>query len=193
MNFVVHPQVVQTAHLYGCAAAKQGKFLAYKHAFWEKGFDAYAASGGRDKSSMGEGNILQFAPSIGLDVNRLKADAHSPACTQRLAEDAAELAKFHVSGTPGFFINGTFVGGGIPKEAFKQIIDQKLELAKKSGLQGAAYYQQEIEGKGLHEFRSKADARKEAEAAAEAAASGSGSDAGSAAGSAAGSGGAEKP
>jgi protein-disulfide isomerase len=158
MNFVVHPQVVQTAHLYGCAAAKQGKFLEYKHAFWDKGFDAYAASGGRDKSSMGEDNILKFTGELGFDTDKLKADAHSDACTKRLSDDENEMRKFHVNGTPGFFINGKFIGGGIPKEAFKKIIDEKLEIAEKSGVSGAEYYQKEIMGKGVHQFRSKHDA-----------------------------------
>ena len=31
-NMVVHPQVVTRAHLAGCAAGKQGKFIAYKEA-----------------------------------------------------------------------------------------------------------------------------------------------------------------
>jgi len=158
LNFVVHPQVVQTAHLYGCAAAMQGKFAEYKNAFWEKGFDAYAASGGRDKSTMGEDNILKFSGELGLNIDKLKADAHSDACTKRLADDQNLLGKFQVHGTPGFFINGKFIGGGIPKEAFKQIIDEKLAIAEKSGVSGAEYYDKEIMGKGVHQFRSKRDA-----------------------------------
>ncbi len=39
------------------------------------------------------------------------------------------------------------------------MIDAKLALAAKSGLTGAAYYTREIEGKGLHAFRSKADGK----------------------------------
>jgi hypothetical protein len=155
MNLVVHPQQVLVAHHYGCAAAKQKKFLPFMNAFWEKGFGPYASSGGRDLSSLGEDNILKFAPAIGLDVGRLKTDANSDACKQRVAADMAELDKFKVNGTPGFFINGKFVGGGIPKDAFKQIIDEKLALAAKSGLSGAAYYDQEIAAKGLKKFRSK--------------------------------------
>ena len=160
MNMVVHPDVVQMAHQYGCAAAKQKKFAEYKHAFWDKGFGAYAASGGRDKTSMGEEGILKFAPAVGLDVQKLKADANSGECKARVDQDEAELKKFRVNGTPGFFINGQFVGGGIPKEAFKQIIDQKLAIAEKSGVSGADYYEKEIMGKGVHEFRSKRDAAK---------------------------------
>jgi DSBA-like thioredoxin domain-containing protein len=164
MNMVVHPDVVQLAHQYTCAAAKQKKFLEYKHAFWEKSFGAYAASGGKDRASLGEGAILQYAPSFGADPAKLKTDANSAECKQRVAEDMAELAKFHVNGTPAFFINGKHIGGGIPKEAFKQIIAEKLAIAEASKVPGAEYYAKEIMGKGVHEFRSKRDAAKAAPA-----------------------------
>lgn len=157
MNMIVHPQIVQDAHLLGCAAAKQKKFLEYKHAFWDKAWGAYAASGGKDKSSMAEEGLLKMAGEIGLDTDKLKADAHSPDCQKRVEADMAELAKFRVNGTPAFFINGQHVGGGIPKDAFKTIIDQKLKIAEASGVGGADYYEKEIRGKGVPQFRSKKD------------------------------------
>jgi hypothetical protein len=79
-------------------------------------------------------------------VNRLQADM--PSCREVIAADEEELRKFKVSGTPAFFINGEFIGGGIPKDAFKQFIDRKLDIAARSGVPGAAYYDQEIRGKG---------------------------------------------
>lgn len=152
MNMVVHPQQVQMAHQYGCAAAKQNKFLEFKEAFWKKAFDAYVAN--RDVTALGADNILKFAPDLKLDVKRLKTDAESLACKQRVDEDMAELSRFHVTGTPSFFINGKFIGGGIPKEALEQLIDDKLKIAQASGVPGTDYYKLEIMGKGVHEFRS---------------------------------------
>jgi protein-disulfide isomerase len=160
MNMVVHPQVVQDAHLLGCAAAKQKRFLEYKHMFWDKAWGAYAASGGKDKSSMSEEGLLKMAGEAGFDAQKLKADAHSPECQQRLEGDMAELAKFRVNGTPAFFINGQHVGGGIPKDAFKTIIEEKLKIAEKSGVSGAEYYEKEIRGKGVPQFRSKKEGQK---------------------------------
>jgi len=46
---------VTVAHKAGCAAAKQGKFVPFKNAFWEKAFGPYAAQ--RDQSKLGEANI----------------------------------------------------------------------------------------------------------------------------------------
>lgn len=159
MNMVVHPDTVQLAHQYGCAAAKQKKFLEYKRAFWEKGFGPYKASGGADKSSLGEANILAFAKDLKLDVKKLQADANSAECKKRVDDDQAELAKFRVSGTPAFFINGKYIGGGIPKQAFQAVIDERLKIAEASGVPGAKYYEQEIFGKGQKTFRSVKDAR----------------------------------
>jgi protein-disulfide isomerase len=153
MNMVVHPDTVQLAHQYSCAAAKQGKFLDYMNAFWEKGFGAYGKT--RDKSLLGEENILKFTGDMGFDTQKLKADANSAECKERVAADMAELRKFNVSGTPAFFINGKHVGGGIPKDRFKVIIDERLAVAEKSGVTGAEYYDKEIRGKGVHQFKGK--------------------------------------
>ncbi len=152
---VVHPDTVQQAHLASCAAAKQGKFVPFYKAFWEKGFGPYAASRGQDRGKLGEENFMAFSKELGIDTAKLKADMGSPECAKLLADDHQELSKFRVNGTPAFFINGQFIGGGIPKEAFKQIIDEKLKIAEASGVSAAEYYDKEIMAKGEKKFRSK--------------------------------------
>ena len=152
---VVHPQQVTAAHLAGCAASKQGKFIEYYRTFWEKAFAPYAAE--RDASKLGEANIMVFAKDIGLDTAKLKADMDGADCKARLAADAQELGKFHVGSTPTFFINGIHVGGALPKESFKEIIDQRLKVAEASGVAAAEYYDKEVMGKGEKQFRSKTD------------------------------------
>ena len=143
-HMVVHPQQVMMAHVTACAAAKQGKFKAFYKAFWTNGYKPYEDQ--RDPSLLGQDNVLKIAGEVGLDVARLQADV--PACQRVIDADEEELRKFKVNGTPAFFINGEFVGGGIPKEAFKQLIDQKLAIAERSGVPAAEYYDKEIRGKG---------------------------------------------
>jgi protein-disulfide isomerase len=154
-NLVVHPQVVTDAHHAGCAAAKQGKFVEFKNAFWEKAFGPYAAQ--RDQSKLGVENIMAIAKDIGLDTEKLKADMNGPDCKAFVQADMAELAKFRVNSTPSFFINGKPINGALPKEAFKQAIDEKLKVAEASGVPGASYYDKEIMGKGEKQFRSKSN------------------------------------
>jgi len=138
-NLVVHPQVTN-AHLAGCAAGKQKKFQQFKNAWWEKAFKV---------RKMDDENLNAIAKEVGLDMNRLKADMEGD-CKAMLAADAAELQKFKVNATPAFFINGTFVGGAIPKEQFKQLIDEKLKTADGK----ADYYDSVIMATGEKQFKS---------------------------------------
>ncbi len=154
-NMVVHPQVATTAHLASCAAAKQGKYPAFKQALWTKGFDPYSAA--RDPSKLAEDNVITIAHDVGLDVEKLKTDMKSPECKQQLETDMAELAKFHVNSTPTLFVNGTHVGGALPEAQFKAMIDEKLKQVESSGVPAADYYDKEVMGKGEKKFRSKKD------------------------------------
>jgi protein-disulfide isomerase len=154
---VVHPQVVMDAHKAGCAAAKQGKFVAFKNAFWDKAFDPYAST--RDSSKLGEGNILAIARDLGLDTTRLKADMTSAECGARIEDDMQELSKFHVNATPTFFINGKILDGALPKEEFKKVIDAELKIALASGVPGADYYDKVVFARGEKQFRAKQAAK----------------------------------
>lgn len=145
-NLVVHPQVMN-AHLAGCAAGKQGKFQQFKSVFWEKGFKA---------RKMDDANIEAIAKEVGLDMNKFKADKDSQACKDLIAADQNELQKFKVNSTPAFFINGTYVGGALPKQNFKQMIDEKLKTAEGQ----PDYYDKVIMATGEKQFRSKMDPKK---------------------------------
>lgn len=155
-NMVVHPQVVTRAHLAGCAAAKQGKFPEFYKAFWEKAFEPYAAA--RDPSKLSEDAIMSWAGDIGLDKAKLKADMDSQDCQGRLEADSQELAKFQVNSTPTFFINGIHIGGALPKESFKQVIDERLKVVEASGVSPAEFYEKKVMAEGVPHFRSKAEA-----------------------------------
>jgi predicted DsbA family dithiol-disulfide isomerase len=147
-NMVVHPQVVTKAHLAGCAAAKQGKFEAFKDNWWEKAYKQH---------KFDDAAIEEVAKASGLDLAKLKTDMDSQECKDRLANDAAELQKFHTNSTPTFFVNGIHIGGALPKESFKQVIDERLRIAEASGVPAAEYYDKEVMGKGEKQFRAKAN------------------------------------
>jgi protein-disulfide isomerase len=157
-NLVVHPPA-RTAHLASCAAAKQGKYREFKDAYWEKGFAPYAQSQGKDSSTVSEDAIVAIAKGVGLDTKKLKADMASPDCEQRLANDMAQLQKFHVSATPTFFVNGKMITGALPKEDFQKLIDEQLKLVAASGVPAADYYDKVVLTKGEKQFRSRHDAK----------------------------------
>ena len=139
-NMVVHPQV-EIAHLAGCAAGKQGKFQQFKNVWWEKAFKA---------RKMDDANIEAIAKEIGLNMDKFKADKDGAECKQMVEGDAQELQKFHVNSTPTFFVNGTHVGGALPKENFKQMIDEKLKTADGK----TDYYDSVIMATGVKQFKS---------------------------------------
>jgi predicted DsbA family dithiol-disulfide isomerase len=156
-NLVVHPQYVTDAHHAGCAAAKQGKFVEFKDAFWEKAFKPYQEQ--RDPTKLNTENIMVIAKDVGLDPGRLKSDMDSADCKQVVEGDMAELAKFRVNSTPTFFINGKHINGALGKDEFKRVIDDRLKIAEASGVSGADYYEKEVMGKGEKQFRSKVDGK----------------------------------
>lgn len=156
-NLVVHPEAALPGHLASCAAAKQGKYLEFKNTFWEKAFMPYASSRGAESDKMGKENILAFSKDLGLDTTKLAADMDSAECKQLVQADMADLEPFQVGSTPMFFINGKALSGAMPKEDFKKVIDEQLEIAAKSGVSGAKYYDDVVIAKGEKKFRSKLD------------------------------------
>jgi protein-disulfide isomerase len=156
-NMVVHPDTVMNAHLAACAAGIQGKFLQFSKEFWAKGYQPYYDSRGQNTEVLGEANLLAIAKAVGANPDKIKADMKGAACQERIQKDMAEMNKFRVNATPAFFINGQAIIGGMPKEGFKQIIDEKLKIAEASGVAAKDYYDQEIMGKGEKAFRSKKD------------------------------------
>lgn len=138
-NLVVHPQVMN-AHIAGCQAGRQGKFQKFKSVFWEKGFKA---------RKMDDANVEAILKEVGVDMGKAKADVD--ACKQLIASDQAEMQKFQVNSTPAFFVNGTYVGGALPKESFKQMIDEKLKVADGQ----SDYYDRVIMATGEKQFKSK--------------------------------------
>ena len=155
-HMVVHP-FAMAAHLGGCAAGKQGKYLAFKKVLWEQVFRDYAST--RDPAKLDEAHVLEAGKAAGLDGARMQRDLGSAECKARVAADMGELEKFGVTGTPTLFINGTMLPAGSSKAAIKSAVDEKLRLAATSGVSGADYYAKEVIGKGEKQFRSKREAR----------------------------------
>ncbi|MEZ4359936.1 MAG: thioredoxin domain-containing protein [Kofleriaceae bacterium] len=152
-SLVVHP-FAAPAHLGACAASKQGKYLAFKKAIWEKVYPAYADA--RDPSLFDEAHIVEAAKAAGLDGDRLRRDLSSTECKAHLEAERKMAETFHVTGTPSVFVNGTMMTS-IGEAQLRSVIDEKLRVAAASGVPAAEYYAREIEGKGERVFRSTTD------------------------------------
>jgi protein-disulfide isomerase len=79
-----------------------------------------------NQKEMAPEKYLEHAARIGLDRERFERDLEAPEVKERIDADAQEAARLNVRGTPGFFINGRYLSGAQPFEAFKQRIDEEL-------------------------------------------------------------------
>jgi protein-disulfide isomerase len=154
-NMVVHPQIVMLGHQAGCAASKQGKFIQFRHEWWEKAFAPYAAA--RDPSKLGEPTIMEIAKAIGADTTKFKADMDGDDCKARVQGDMTELEKWHVNSTPSFFMNGKPLKWNGQPGSFNTAVDAELKSVESSGVPCGEYYDKEVMGKGEKQFRSKGD------------------------------------
>ena len=85
-----------------------------------------------NQKQMSAEKYVEFAEEIGLDLERFKKDVASSEVKGRIDADKKEAQKLGNTGTPGFFINGKFLAGAKPFDAFKEIIDAELAAKKKT-------------------------------------------------------------
>ena len=101
------------------AAGKQGKFWEMHDLLYENGRD------------LTDENFSAWAKDLKLDVGRFERDLDSADLGDRIDEHQAQAVRLGARGTPSFFINGRFLSGAQPAEAFKKVIDEELREADK--------------------------------------------------------------
>ena len=120
----MHPNAMPAAEA-AMAANAQGKFVAMNEKLL-----ASSSSLSRDK-------YLQIAAEIGLDVKKFTNDIDTHVYKPSIDAMAAEAMKVGATGTPASFVNGRFLSGAQPYEAFKKLIDEELAKATKPSSPGA--------------------------------------------------------
>ena len=108
------------AHAAAEAAHRQGKFWEMHDLIFE------------NQREMSPEKYEEYAVEIGLDLEQYKRDVASDEVKARVAADTREASKVGNRGTPGFFINGRFLAGAKPYDAFKEIVDEELASTKKA-------------------------------------------------------------
>ncbi|MEB2346487.1 MAG: DsbA family protein [Deltaproteobacteria bacterium] len=110
----IHPEAP------GAAAAAEAAGLQGK--FWEMHDKIFA-----NQRELSDAKYVEWARALGLDLARFEKDRRSEAVRARIAKDEAEANRLGVSGTPAFFINGRFLSGAQPIDAFQRVIDDELK------------------------------------------------------------------
>jgi protein-disulfide isomerase len=96
------------------AAHAQGKFLAMHDELFER------------QASLSRETILAAAAEIGLDVARFTRDLDTHAFLPVIEQETKEVVAIGSTATPTSFVNGRFVLGAQPLDAFKKIVDEEL-------------------------------------------------------------------
>lgn len=91
------------------AATKQGKYEAYHQALFAGG----------DTSETG---MAAAAREVGLDYEKLKADAASPQIAYELSRNTQWAQELGFTGTPSWIAGGRIIEGAVPAEALAQAI-----------------------------------------------------------------------
>ncbi len=114
----LHPNAQLAAEASRCAG-EQGKY-------WEYHDLLFANPDKQDHNG-----LLAGAHSLKLDDQKFDACLTSGRSAGKVESDTQMGGRAGMVGTPGFFINGTFLSGAQPPAVFEKIIDAKLAAAGK--------------------------------------------------------------
>jgi protein-disulfide isomerase len=117
----VHPDARRLAEASWCAAA-QDRFWQFEDAVFAK-----------QRVAANESTLSEFAQRAGLDLKLFHACLSSGEVKVAVQTQMDEAARLGISGTPSFLINGRFVYGALPVEAFVKIVEEEVAGNKSDG------------------------------------------------------------
>jgi protein-disulfide isomerase len=123
-----HPQA-EDAAIASLAAQRQGKF-------WEYHDEVF-----RNQSALDAGSLAGYAQSVGLDVDRFKADCANPELRARADSEASVAERMGAHSTPAFLVNGKLAIGWGSWYALRADVERELNEAKKLEAQGTSVAQ----------------------------------------------------
>jgi protein-disulfide isomerase len=106
-------------------AVREQKGDAGFWAFHDKVFEAQ-----EDPRGLSREHLLEIAASLGVDRARLEGALDAHTYLSRIEADEKAASEADINGTPGFVINGYFVGGAQSASVFKKVVRHALDEAK---------------------------------------------------------------
>jgi len=105
----------------GRRAAEASECAGVQGRFWEYHDLLYEEAG-----EMDDAGLKAYATKVALDEKAFAACLEAGEFAEKVQEDREAGARAGVNATPTFFVNGRYVRGAQPYEAFKQFIDEEL-------------------------------------------------------------------
>ncbi|MBS3123343.1 DsbA family protein [Candidatus Woesearchaeota archaeon] len=112
-----HANAQKAAEAAECAG-EQGKYWEMHNILFEKGVQS------------GVESFKGYAKELSLDSKKFNSCLDESKMANEVKKDQTDGAKFGVSGTPAFFINGQLLTGAQPFKAFQSVIDAELAKTK---------------------------------------------------------------
>lgn len=109
----IHPEA-PLAHEGALAAAAQGKF-------WQMQVLLFT-----NQKRQARADLIEYARSLSLDVDRFTADLDSHRYRPLLDQDLADSHGLGINATPTLYVNGKQLVGSVTAESFKQLISRQL-------------------------------------------------------------------
>jgi protein-disulfide isomerase len=79
------------------------------------------------RGTLDDAKVLRVAASVGLDLERLKADMESPEILAEIERNLRLAEVLGVNGTPAFVVGDRLVPGAIPLQQLQDLIGQARE------------------------------------------------------------------
>lgn len=114
-----HPWAMSAAIATECAA------LQKKESFW-KFYENFFEKQSEINPQNIKSKVMEWASQEGLDKTKFEKCFDAQETKAKVEKDRQEGMSLGVSGTPGFFVNGIFLGGAMPAEKFNEIIEYEL-------------------------------------------------------------------
>lgn len=114
-------------------AAQAVRELAGSQAFFAFHDKVFAGQRGLSPAS-----FERWAEEVGVSPAALRAQLKTGSAAKKVEADMELAGKVGASGTPAFRVNGVFLSGAQPLEAFQKIIDEQLALADEELKKGTA-------------------------------------------------------
>lgn len=112
-------------HAQGQLAAKASRCAGEQGKFWEYHDLLFA-----NPDKLKRDGLVEHARSLKLDEKQFDSCLSSGKYEARIEEDLQEGIRAGVAGTPGFFINGSFLNGIQPEAAFDGMIQAEMGVPK---------------------------------------------------------------
>lgn len=117
----IHPQAEPAALAVECAN-EQGKWFEYGDYLFSRQ-DEWGKTEGAQK-------FKDYARTLRLDAAKFGKCVDDKTYADRVQAGLSEGEQFGITGTPGTFVNGKFVGGFVSYEELKKLIDEELATAE---------------------------------------------------------------